>query len=369
MTIKEFNDKFGLSDLFSKDTDAKDIEDRDIERQDPRTDTKEPLVSICCLSYDHERYIGEALDSFLKQDCDFSYEILIHDDASTDGTRAVIESYMERYGDIIKPIFQTENQYQKGITNPSGVFNFPRAKGKYIALCEGDDFWIDMRKLRLQADYMEKHPECSMCCHAARIVSMDDSFRELSQLRPYHKDGVLSPGELISRPVNIPTASLFFRTEYVRELPDWYYDCPVGDIPLQRYLLLKGDIYYSNRAMSAYRVGNRGSWSSLMDEGDHSLVRQRWDRHYAAMKRLYEAFDKASEGRYSESVDEALRREHFKDELNKGELSVCQNESDQKFFRELPPLQRGLISLRLKWPGLYGLMESIWCFLQRRKDY
>ena len=327
-----------------------------------------PLVSICCITYNHERYIGEALDSFLKQDCGFSYEILIHDDASKDGTRAVIESYQERYGDIIKPIFQTENQYQKGITNPSGVFNFPRARGKYIAMCEGDDFWIDMRKLRIQAEYMEAHPECSMYCHAARIVSMDDSFRELSQLRPFHNDGVLSAGSVISKPANFPTASLFFRTEYAKELPDWYYDCPVGDIPLQLFMLLKGNVYYSNRLMSAYRVGNEGSWNSMMAEGSRKETDLRWDRHFEAMEKLYRAFDKDSGGRYKEFVAEAVERERFKAEVNKGNLRVCREEKNLKFFKELPPLQRSLVRLRLSWPGAYELMERTWRFLQKRKE-
>ena len=95
-------------------------------------------VSICCITFNHEKYIKKALDSFLSQNTDFEYEILIHDDASTDSTADIIREYEKKYPNIIKPIYQTENQYQKGVTNPSGKFNFPRAKGQYIAMCEGD---------------------------------------------------------------------------------------------------------------------------------------------------------------------------------------------------------------------------------------
>lgn len=326
------------------------------------------LVSISCITYNHEKYIAEALDSFLRQDTDFEYEILIHDDASTDGTRGIIEAYAARYGDVIRPIFQEENQYQRGVTNPSGVFNFPRARGKYIAMCEGDDFWIDIRKLRTQAAYMEAHPECSMCCHAARIVSMDDSFRELAQLRPFHNDGRLSPEMLISKPVNIPTSSLFFRTEYAKELPDWYYSCPVGDIPLQLYMFLRGDIYYFNKPMSTYRVGNEGSWNSLMNRGDEAAIAERWDRHFEAMKRLYEAFDRDSEGRYGPAVREAVARERFKADINKGRYEAALEEENRTFLQELPAAQRSLLKLRLRWPGAYDLLEKGWRFLQSRKQ-
>ena len=320
---------------------------------------EQPLISICCLSFNHEKYIGEALDSFLRQDIDAPIEILIHDDASTDGTRAIIEDYAARY-ECIRPMFEEENQYSKGIHNLSGVFNFPRARGKYIAMCEGDDFWLDIRKLRMQAEYMEAHPDCSMCCHAARIVSMDDSFRELARLAPYHNDQVLSPPMVISKSVNIPTASLFFRAGYAKELPSWYYECPVGDIPLQLFMLLKGYVYYSNRPMSAYRVGSQGSWTDLMEQGGSESRRQRWQEHYEAMERLYTAFDKDSGGKYSAAVSEALRRERFKTEINKGELGFALIEENKPFLKELPPLQRNLIRLQYKHPALYRVIRGLW---------
>ena len=99
---------------------------------------KTPLVSVCTLAYNHEPYIRECLDGILMQKTNFAFELLIHDDASTDGTADIIREYETKYPDIIKPIYQTENQYRKRIRINS-TYNFPRAKGKYIALCEGDD--------------------------------------------------------------------------------------------------------------------------------------------------------------------------------------------------------------------------------------
>lgn len=116
-----------------------------------------PLVSISCITYNHALYIRQCLDSFLMQKCDFSFEILIHDDASTDGTQEIIKEYQSKYPTIIFPLIQSENQYSKGVRGMMPRFNFPRARGKYIALCEGDDFWTDMNKLQEQVDFLENN--------------------------------------------------------------------------------------------------------------------------------------------------------------------------------------------------------------------
>lgn len=126
---------------------------------------KSPVVSISCVTYNHENYIRQCLDGFLMQVCSFDFEILIHDDASTDGTRIIIEEYQKKYPEIIKPIFQEENQYSKGIRSFNARFNFPRAKGKYIALCDGDDYWSDSLKLQKQFECLENNPDIVLCCH------------------------------------------------------------------------------------------------------------------------------------------------------------------------------------------------------------
>ena len=113
------------------------------EERNEMESSKKYMVSICCLTFNHEPYIRKALDSFLMQKTTFPFEIVIHDDASTDGTADIIREYQENYPDIVHSLCQEENQYSKGISNISGVFNFPRAQGKYIAMCEGDDYWSD----------------------------------------------------------------------------------------------------------------------------------------------------------------------------------------------------------------------------------
>ena len=132
-----------------------------------------PLVSICCLTYNHAPFIRDCLDGFIVQQTTFPIEILIHDDASTDGTAEIIRQYAERYPDTIFPIYETENQYKRGFAGKMDiVFNYSRARGKYIAYCEGDDYWTDPLKLQKQVDFMESNPDYSVCFHRCKRLNM-----------------------------------------------------------------------------------------------------------------------------------------------------------------------------------------------------
>ena len=121
--------------------------------------TVEPLVTIICTTFNHEGFISEALEGFLIQKTSFSFEIIVHDDASTDNTPNIIRDFAERYPLIVKPILQKENQYSNKEVNIWSDFTFPKAQGKYIALCEGDDYWIDESKLQKQVDFLENNPD------------------------------------------------------------------------------------------------------------------------------------------------------------------------------------------------------------------
>ena len=142
------------------------------------------MVSICCATYNHAPCIRQCLEGFVMQRTNFKFEVLIHDDASTDGTADIIREYEAKYPSIIKPIYQTENQYSKGMSI-SATFNWPRAKGKYIAQCEGDDYWIDPLKLQKQVDLLESNINCSLCCTGYMIKYLDGKQKEVSKGRLY----------------------------------------------------------------------------------------------------------------------------------------------------------------------------------------
>jgi len=140
-------------------------------------ENKNVLVSICCVTYNHVEYIRDTLESFLMQKTDFPIEILIHDDASTDGTVEIVKEYERKYPEIVKPIFQKENQYSQGI-GISATYQYPRARGKYIAICEGDDYWTDPNKLQKQVDFLENNTEFGLVFTDVQIIDKNNSVIE-----------------------------------------------------------------------------------------------------------------------------------------------------------------------------------------------
>ena len=137
------------------------------------------MVTIRCITYNHEPYIRQCLEGFVMQKTNFRFEAIVHDDASTDGTAVIIREYAEKYPEIIKPIFETENQYSKHDGSLRRIMN-EHTHGKYIALCEGDDYWIDPLKLQKQVDFLELNKEYSFCCTRYKIYDEDKScfFKE-----------------------------------------------------------------------------------------------------------------------------------------------------------------------------------------------
>lgn len=220
---------------------------------------KEPLVSISCLTYNHSNYIKDCLDGMLMQKTNFSFEILIHDDASKDGTIEVIEEYQKKYPDIIKPIIQKDNQYSKGQRGMNITYNFNRAKGKYIAMCEGDDYWTDDLKLQKQIDFLEQNVDYDASFH-----DVDITFKEeiSSYFKRNHKflDGVQTVyfKDFINRNFHIPTCSFVFRKNKINPPP--FYDRMIyGDFILFSCALVNSKAFVFYEKMGVYRQNNPGS--------------------------------------------------------------------------------------------------------------
>lgn len=313
------------------------------------------MVSICCITYNQEAFIQDALEGFLKQKTNFSYEVLIHDDASTDRTAEIIRTYADRYPDIIKPILQTENQYSKGLTNISGTFNFPRAQGKYIAMCEGDDYWTDANKLQMQTDYMEENPGCALCFHSAEVDVQEWAVTE-RRMRPYPYDRIVMPEEIIDKRSGYPTASLMFRTEMVQALPHFYVNAPIADIPLQLLAAARGYGYYIDRPMCVYRLGGAVSWTSMMKQGDYEGKQK---RYFEQMEQMYRGFDEESGGRFHDTVEQAIRRLYFLTQVNTKHYEVVLDKTNREFYKELNLRTRCFIRLETTAPGLYRWLQNL----------
>lgn len=219
-----------------------------------------PLVSINCMTYNHKAFIRQCLDGFMMQKCSFDFEVLIHDDASTDGTQDIIREYEVKYPDIIKPIYQKENQYSKGI-DPSLKYNAPRIKGKYIALCEGDDYWTDPYKLQKQVDFLESHPDYVMCSHRFNQYIQDKNFLE------EEKDSTFQGADydlknLIGGKWLTQTLTVMYRRSAL-DLKEYESYGMSMDIILFYALLKNGKGYCFPDIMATYRLHGGGVWSEV----------------------------------------------------------------------------------------------------------
>lgn len=291
-----------------------------------------PLVSICILTYNQKDYVSQMLDSMLSQKVDFEYEILIHDDASTDGTADIIRQYAEKHPEIIRPLFEEENQFSKSeIKNISGIYNFPRVRGRYIAMCEGDDYWTDTDKLKIQVKYMEAHPDCSLCFHSSYRINIQVSGNKL--MRPYKGTRRLTPEQIIDKPSGYPTASLMMRADLMNELPDFYMKAPIGDIPMQLVMANGGYGYYIDQPMCAYRYFTPGSWSRDMFTGKDYIEKQ--NKYMNQMLEMYDSFNEYSGHRFESAVESAKKRLIFGNAVNTRNWDIILDRSNRKYFSEL----------------------------------
>lgn len=235
-------------------------------------------VSAYCTVYNHEKYLHTALQGFVNQKTDFKYEVFVHDDASTDNSKKIIEEYAQQYPQIIKPIYQQENQYSKGV-NIFTTFILPRMSGEYIAVCEGDDCWTEPLKLQRQADFLDQHLDYVACVHNTTIINMWTHKERLkhSQLEEgdiSFADAVYGGGR------SYHTSSLMYRIQYATmKMPDYFLiaeKVKVGDYPLAIYLTLSGKVKFLNYNMSLYRLGTENSWSKriFMNQHENACMHQ-----------------------------------------------------------------------------------------------
>lgn len=255
-------------------------------------DRDTPLVSVAVVAYNHSSYIRQCIDGILMQKTDFGIEILVHDDASTDGTVQILQEYENKYPSLIKVFYETENQHGKGTYKGGYIRGLiePASKGKYIAFIEGDDYWCDPDKLAKQVEYLEEHEDVIFTCHAAVVEDgVNGSVLGAMEMGPDDKE--LLPSEII-RNWQVPTASWVYRKGLMDSYGDWSFDKPVGDFPKVLYASTVGRVFYFHDQMSVYRFQTPGSWTSgLRDVSKTYDNARRW-------LGMYENIDKVTDGRY-----------------------------------------------------------------------
>ena len=230
-----------------------------------------PKVSIVCTTYNQENYIADAIESFLMQETNFSYEIIIGEDCSTDKTRSIVENYSKKFPNIIRAIYQKENT--GGYKNIVDAMN--ACSGEYLILNEGDDFFTDQHKLQTQVDYLDSHKDCSMCFHPVRVFFQDKSQKdyifptehELKKIKHKFNYNTL-------KKINyIQTNSCMYRRANVKFEEILPPQILPGDWFIHLYYAKLGKIGYINKVMSAYRRSSTGIWQLAYTNPEKHLLK------------------------------------------------------------------------------------------------
>ncbi|MDD2476108.1 MAG: glycosyltransferase [Dysgonamonadaceae bacterium] len=223
-----------------------------------------PLLSVCCLAYNQEKHISQTLESLLMQRTSFPYEIIVHDDASTDGTKEIIEEYASNFPNLIKPIFQKENKYSLYGMSFQYEYVYPKAKGEYIAMCAGDDFWIDPLKLQKQVDFLENHPEYGLVhTKSAKYDETEEKFMGVQGFEVVDYESLLTENTISALTVCLRTSLL---KQYLQEVkPQEHPTWTAEDFPTWLWVIQHSKIKYLSDITSVYRV-RLGTISHVKDD-------------------------------------------------------------------------------------------------------
>lgn len=301
-----------------------------------------PLVTICTQAYNHEPYIRRCLDGFVSQKTSFEFEVLINDDASTDNTASIIREYEARYPKLIKPVYQTVNQYSQGV-NTFTTLLLPKASGRYLCLCESDDYWNDEYKLQKQVDFLETNNDYNICWSRYKIL--DDTTGEmfskphedvLFQNRDFHTVDV----DNLFDPYITLTLTLMVRMDVIRRysLSDFrhFKDNTIYAMALSNS---KGAVLATYSAV--YRLHQKGVWSS-------SAIARQLMQDYYNFNEIYEKIPRARTAHIKDARDKKLVEALNKLHLHKG---------DPKLYKQLvnEMLKTGSFTNKLKYLLKYAL--------------
>ena len=302
-----------------------------------------PLVSIVCDTYNHAPYIRDALESFLSQKTDFPFEIIVHDDASTDETADIVREYEAANPGLFRCVYRAENMYSK---DPKILehYVFPLARGKYVAICEGDDYWTSPDKLQMQVSYMEAHPACTLCVSASELV--DPAGCRTGILAPFDADMDVPTDTLIRGGGGfVATASIVAPTRLAQNRAPFCDLTDVDDAVLQIWFAENGVTHYFAKPLCAYRQAVPGSWTETFFSSKSAARIQ----HHLGMVRALEAFDAETGGRWHEAVDFCVTHQQKYEILRlQNDVAALRKPPYRARYKELP-LRRRIRMQLARW--------------------
>ena len=307
-------------------------------------------VSIICNAYNHEKYIRDAMEGFVMQRTTFPFEILVHDDASTDKTADIIREYEKRYPEIVKPIYETVNQYSKRDGSLQRI-QYGRVQGRYIALCEGDDYWTDPLKLQKQFDALEANPNVDICASGTKT---DVNGKVQAQVFPSNEDGLFTPDEVIRGGGGfVATGSLMYRKEVRENSLPFFYKMS-GDYPLQITGSLRGGMLYLGAPMSVFRAETIGSWTVRMNQNLEARK-----KHNDRVCEMLQQLNTDTAGKYQKAILEAINDLKFECLVQAREYrAICASQYNIQ-FRKMPSYRRAVMKIGQYCPKAASLIFDL----------
>lgn len=325
---------------------------------------KEVKISVYCLAYNCAKYIEKSINGMLSQKINVDYKIIIHDDASNDGTADIIRTYANKYPEKICAILQTENQYSKGV-NIYEKYIAPNIEGNYIAICEGDDYWIDENKLQLQYDYMEKHPDCSLCTH--NTEKYDLATNKKRNFNNWHEIHILTEHEVFLQ-WSVHTSSYFIRKECKNWQGNRYW---FGDYIMLTWAFYLGKVVCLPKIMSVYNFHNpNGVMKSIYNSQVKTVTEE--------MKKYLNEYNEKTKNKYNEIIQKKCQNMDYgclvrtcdniiMHSTSKTEsIDAAKKIRSHRYYREYIKGKKGITHLMIKYRYEGYHFYPLWKFIMRK---
>lgn len=310
-------------------------------------------ITVVLMTYNQKNYISQSLESILAQKIDTSFDVLVHDDCSNDGTYEIVLDYQKKYPNKIKIIHQNERKFlNDGFNMMIYKYVVPYIKSKYIAYCDGDDYWCDVHKLRKQYDFMESHKDYSMCFHSAYQLKQNG---DMSSKWFIQEDKDIGMPDLINDNlgIRIATSSIFLKSNVFKNFPDWRKTFCVEDFPMYMMAAMNGKIHQLSDIMCVYRQFSIGSWSSQNKENNERII-----SHQKDIIDNMKAFDKQTNYEYHNLVKNKIDASNFRIAFLQKNFFIIFSKKYKKFFKKLTFKERMSLKLQYMFPTLYNLFKK-----------